>query len=197
MLKKGLRVCYEWVTTGNDWYYFDADGKMVRDHFGVLDYLDDKNLYLFASDGKVARNCEREVNGREYVFDDKGRGKELPYYTAKSVIGRGYNFFIKDFLPKKIMYYDGEYIIENNIEFNVDGQILYVKGIVECQKSRGIRERLLTCRLSMIDEDEITLSRTKTELIDAISVGQRTYFYFEMRGLPINGGDIYVEFYAG
>ena len=142
---------------------------------------------------------KKMVKGSKFIFDSNGIGKEAPYYSAPAMMGSMYNFYLKDNLPKKIypgvggdQY--GYWIIEDNISLKVVGQTLYINGIIESQ----IRDRSahsLGCRLSLTDKNGVTTTIGDRIYPDVVDKGQRTYIEFKVPGLPIIGGDIYIDFY--
>lgn len=67
------------VSINDDYYYFDADGKMLKNVWQqVADENGDLHWYYFGDKGKAFRNSgtrfyPRTVNGTKYAFDTEGR----------------------------------------------------------------------------------------------------------------------------
>lgn len=51
------------------------------------------------------------------------------------------------------------------------------------------------CRLSLTDKNGVTTTIGDRIYPDVVDKGQRTYIEFKVPGLPIIGGDIYIDFY--
>lgn len=182
-----------YTANSSKWVFFkEDDGAMAKSQ-----WID--NTYYVDESGHMLVNTQKEILGKKFIFDSNGVGKVAPYYSAPAMMGSMYNFYLKDNLPKKIypgaggdQY--GYWIIEDNISLKVVGQTLYINGIIESQ----IRDRSahsLGCRLSLTDKNGVTTTIGDRIYPDVVDKGQRTYIEFKVPGLPIIGGDIYIDFY--
>jgi len=96
----GAMKCGTWLQEGNDFYFFDHDGKMLRD---VLRKLDDGKMYYFDSNGKMLRDTEKTVGEKNYRIDSNGVAHKQPDYMLT----------FNCTFPKSFYCSKGEIIIEN------------------------------------------------------------------------------------
>ena len=94
-LKRGT-----WLKKDGDYYFFDLDGKMLRN---VLRKLDDGKMYYFDSNGKMLHDTKKTVGEKVYRIDSNGVAHKQPDYMLT----------FNCTFPKSFYCNSGEVIIEN------------------------------------------------------------------------------------
>lgn len=198
----GIMKCGTWLQEEKDYYYFDHDGKMLRNGAWKLD---DGNIYYFASNGKMVHDTEKVIGGTKYIFDSNGKGKKAPYYSNSLW---NVNIFIDNDLSEEIYISHFEvvawklYDLSMSIKPTKQGLVLCINGIAEYCKHESSHGRIHTgpqkpnieCRLTMTDDKVVTSSTSGVAEGSEISVGQKTYVSWEIKYLPLFGGNINASF---
>ena len=196
--KNGKRL-RGWQRINNDYYCFNnQDGEMMT---GWIHDMDDDKCYV-DENGAMLKNMKKIIGGKTYIFDENGKGTEGPYFQATSFFGKPMNFYLKTKLPATFSNYGYSWVLDENLamEISMDRKDIFLKitGIVTLEKNKNGDTRdpyRIKCRLSMKDENGITTSTESYGKGQTIKEGEKTYATWNLYGLPLNGGNIDVEFY--
>ena len=109
-IKYGSMMKGIFIKDGGDLYSLGEDGKMLKDAW--VGDADSGQRFYMRSDGKAAKDTELEINGKIYMFDSEGLGKEKPEY----------NLIIDCTFPKTFICDSGEIIIEK-IDFDWNSKL--------------------------------------------------------------------------
>ena len=119
----------EWVTHNGKEYHFDSSGKMQKNAWIGVYYVDDKgekrknyfvndgeDTYYLKNNGFFARNELVEINGKTYAFDDDGKNLK--------------NKLWKNATPSYTAYVNNSGYVVKDVQgswHNSDGQDMYIK----------------------------------------------------------------------